>query len=194
MTQHESAIVVLYRIPPEDRAPYVNLYLPKGLVWVAQEGWLLGDGGTFYVGIRPIGNYRWLEILEEPLIDGWLIRIEGSDVVGLALEAEEAEEVGTFEAFCEEMGRPRLDLSGWPEQGRVRFDTRRGHRLEITYDGPHRVDGIEIDYEAWPLYEAPGVEAALGTGRVAFHRGAKRLELDFGVDSKSPMLPMRVIG
>ncbi|MCK5380037.1 MAG: hypothetical protein KAJ81_01120 [Candidatus Latescibacteria bacterium] len=193
MIQHESAIVVLYRIPPEDRAPYVNLYLPKGMVWVAQEGWILGDGGPFYVGIRPIGNYRWLEILEETLIDGWLIRIEGSEV-GLALEAEEAEAVGTFEAFCEEMGRPRLDLSGWPEPGRVLFDTRRGHRLEITYDGPHRIDETETDYGTWPLYEAPGVEAALGTGRVAFHRGDERLELDFGVDPKKPMLPMRVIG
>ncbi len=61
-------------------------------------------------------------------------------------------------------------------------------------DGPHRVDGQEIDYEAWPLYEAPGVEGAVGTGRVVFRRDEEELELDFGVDPQGPMLPMRVIG
>ena len=193
MLQHESAIIVLYKIPPEDRAQYVHLYLPKSMTWAERAGWILGDGGSFYVGIRTIGRYRWLEILEEPLVDGWLLRIDGSEV-GIALEAEEAEEAGTFEAFCDEMAGPRLDLSGWPEPGRVGFETRRGHRLEITYDGPHRVDGAEIDYGTWPLYEAPGVEAPLGTGRVLFRRGAEQLELDFGVDPAKPMIPMRVIG
>lgn len=193
MMQHESAIIVLYRIPPEDRAPYVHLYLPKGMPWIEREGWILGDGGGFYVGIRPIGEYRWLEILEEPLVDGWLIRMEGSEV-GLALEVEEAEEVETFETFCEEMVAPRLDLSGWPEPGRVGFETRRGHRLEMTYDGPHQVDGREIDYASWPMYDAPWVKASLDTGRVVFRRGAEQLELDFEMDPDKPMLPIRVIG
>jgi hypothetical protein len=163
------------------------------MAWAEQEGWILGNGDVFYVGIRPIGKYRWLEILEAPLVDGWLLRMDGLEV-GLVLEAEEAEEAGTFEIFCEQMVGPRLDLSGWPDPGRVIFETRRGHRLDMTYDGTHRVDGREIDYGGWPLYEAPGVEGALGTGRIVFHRGAEQLELDFGVDPSKPMLPIRVIG
>jgi hypothetical protein len=193
MMQHESAVLILYRIPPEDRTPYVNLYLPKGMIWVEQEGWVLGDADGFYVGIRPIGPYRWMEIWEENLVEGWLLRVEGHEV-GLVLEAEEAEAAGAFANFCEEMTAPRLDLSGWPEPGRVRFESIRGHELEITCDGPHRVDGAEIDYASWPLYEAPGVEAPLGAGRVVFSRGEEHLELDFGVDPDRPMLPMRVIG
>ena len=193
MMQYESALVVLYRIPPGDRAPYIHLYLPKGMTWVERKGWILGDGGSFYAGIRPIGTYRWLEILEEPLVNGWLLRIEGLDV-GLALEAEEAAAIDGFETFCAEMVKPRLDLWEWPGEGRVTFDTRRGHRLEMTYDGPHRVDGREIDYRAWPMVEAPWVEAALGSGRVVFRRDGQSLELDFQVDPAKPMLPMRVIG
>ena len=61
-------------------------------------------------------------------------------------------------------------------------------------DGPHLVDGREVAYEAWPMYEAPEVEARLGSGRIVFRRGGEQLELDFGVDSTKPMLPMRVIG
>jgi hypothetical protein len=102
--------------------------------------------------------------------------------------------VGTFDNFCEEMVSPRLDLSGWPEPGRVRFETLGGHELELIYDGPHRVDGTEIDYESWPLYEAPGVQAPLGAGRILFRLGDECLELDFEVDPSRPMLPMRVIG
>jgi hypothetical protein len=193
MMQHESALLVLYRIPPEDPTPYVNLYLPRSVSWTERGDWIMGDAGAFYVGLRPVGPYRWQEVWEENHLDGWLIRIEGRDV-GLALEAEEARSVGTFENFCEEMAGPRLDLSGWPEQGRVRFETLGGHALDLTYDGPHRVDDDEIDYGSWPLYEAPGVEAPLGAGRIAFRRGDERLDLDFEVDPRKPMLPMRVIG
>jgi hypothetical protein len=193
MMQHESTVLVLYRIPPEDPTPYVNLYLPRGVTWMEKAGWVLGDAGAFYVGIRPVGRYRWEEIWEENHLDGWLLRVEGRDV-GLALEAEEARSVGGFRNFCEEIGGPRLDLREWPEPGRVRFESIRGHELDMVYDGPHRVDGDEIDYGAWPLYEAPGVEAQPGTGRIVFRRGAERLDLDFEVDPERPMLPMRVIG
>ena len=193
MMQHESAIIVLYRIRPQDRAPYVHLYLPKGMAWVERDGWLLGDGGVFYVGIRPVGGYRWQEIHEHPLVDGWLLRMDGLDV-GLALEAVEAADVDGFQRFCQEMAVPRLDLAGWPQEGRVAFQTLRGRQIEMTYDGVHRLDGKEIDYSTWPLYKAPGVTAPLGSGRVTFRRGDASLELDFGVDPQKPMLPIRVIG
>jgi hypothetical protein len=193
MMQHESAIIVLYRIPEEDPVPHVNLFLPKGMVWAEQGGWILGNEGRFYVGIRPIGHCRWLETLDADLVDGWLVRIDGHEV-GLTLEVAEARETGTFEAFCDTMAGPRLDLSGWPEPGRVEFETLQGHRLEMTYDGPHRVDGMAIDYGAWPLFEAPGAKAELGTGRFVFSHGGERLEVDFGVDSERPILPLRVIG
>ena len=164
------------------------------MVWVEQDGCLLGDGGGFYVGIRPFTSYHWMEIVEESLVDGWLLRMEGTDL-GLALEAEEAVAAGTFDSFCAQMtDTPRLDVSCWQASGRAAFHTRRGAELELTYDGPHRIDGREIDYDAWPLYEAPGVEGALGTGRVLFRRGDEELKLDFGVDPERPMLPMRVIG
>ncbi|MBT6149217.1 MAG: hypothetical protein HOH74_27515, partial [Gemmatimonadetes bacterium] len=194
MMQHESALLVAYRIPPDDRAPYVHLYLPREMVWVEEDGWLLGDGEAFYVGIRPFTPYQWLEIHEADLVDGWLLRMEGENL-GLALETEEAAKAGSFETFCAQMtDSPRLDLSRWSTSGEVAYRTRRGPRLALTYDGAHRVDGEEIDYGAWPQYEAPGVEGTVGTGRVEFRRAGDDFALDFGVDPDLPMLPMRVIG
>jgi hypothetical protein len=191
--QHEGTVVALYRIPPTDENRYLNLFLPKSIDWTERNGWILGDSGDFHVALYPIGSYRWVFIREENLIDGWLLRIEGEEV-GLVLEVVEAEDFEDFGKYVGERAGARPDLNDWPRAGRVSVATWKGERLEIVYDGEHKVNGEVIDYEAYPLYGAPGVEAELGIGKVVFRKGGERVELDFGVDPDGEMLPMRVIG
>ena len=203
MMQHEGAILLLYSIPADDDSPYLNIFLPKSLDWCERDGWILADVGEFHLGLRPLGPYRWLEIREGSnanimvrkgnLIDGWLLRVDSLQP-GLVLEAVEADEAGGFDAYCRRRSSLHLDLNGWPGEGRIAVHSFRKTRLEMHYDGPHLIDGKAVDYEAYPLYEAPGVEAALGTGRMCFEHGDDRLELDFGADRQTPQLPMRVIG
>jgi hypothetical protein len=196
MMQHEGLIVVLYRIPADDEVPYVNCFLPKGHDWREQDGWLLGDMGNFYVAVRILGDYRWEDIHEDGAdgnwIDGWLLRVDDRHA-GLVLEAAEAD-AGGFEAFRQARQTAALDLSAWPDGGRVTVDSFDGVRLEMSYDGPHLVDGTAIDYEAYPLFDAPGVEAPLGTGCLTFAHDGDRLDLDFDIDPAAASLPMRVIG
>ena len=191
LMQHEGTLIALYRIPKEDETPYVNLYLPKGIAWEEREGWILGDAGEFYTALSPIGRYSWTSIREENLIDGWLVRIEERQA-GLVLEAAEAKDAGGFDAFCKTRTNQPVDLNGWPE--RVAVQATGGQRLEMIYDGVHRVDGKAIDYDAYPLYGAPGVEAESGSGKMAFRRGADEVQLDFKVEPGKALLPMRVIG
>lgn len=199
MMQWEGTIIVLYRIPADDTDPYVNLYLPGGVSWVGQDGWLLADLESFYAALRVIGPYHWERIREDDHIDGWLVRIHDLNA-GLVVEAAEASEVGSFEAFCEARTRAPMDLSGWPEGGRVAVTDTKGRHLTMEFEGQdggpgrHRVDGQAIDYAAYPLYEAPGVEAPLGKGVVRFSRGGDAAELDFGIDQGAADMPMRVIG
>jgi hypothetical protein len=201
MVQHEGAILLLYRIPEDDEAPYVNLYLPATVAWEAgEEGWLFGDGGEFYVGLRPIGSYHWERIREEDLIDGWLLRI-GDRYAGLALEAVEASDTD-FATFQRQRSAAALDLSDWPGPGRAGLVTTGGHRLEIVFpdappgegDESHLLDGVAIDYSAYPLYEAPGVAAPLGTGKMILRHQGETTELDFQIDPDRELIPMRVIG
>ena len=201
MVQHEGCLIVLYRIPPDDASPFVNLYLPKATAWIEQDGWLMADMGSFHVALHPIGPYSWLEIREAnnanimvregDLINGWLLRLDSLHP-GLVLEAAEADR--PFEAFCQTRLAAPPDLSGWPDPGRLAVDTPDGHCLAITYDGPHCLDGAPIDYTAYPLYEAPNARAALHTGRLSFGQGADALEVDFDLDPSRPLPPMRVIG
>lgn len=203
MMQHEGAVIVLYRIPEDDETPFVNLFLPKSTAWVERDGWIMGDMGDFYVALRPVGPYDWQEIREAnnanimvtdaDLINGWLLRIHTRNA-GFILEAVEADEAKPFEDFCARRTACHLDLTRWPDDGVVAVDTLKGVRLEMAYDGPHRVDGVAIDYASWPLYEAPGVEAPLGTGKMVFRRGDDEVRLDFGIDPEKPLIPMRVIG
>lgn len=204
MMQHEGTVVVLYKIPPDDEAPFINMFLPRTIAWLERDGWIIGDTGNgAYVAVYPVGPYEWMEIREEGAmrhlaanpdqIDGWLLRIP--DVHGgLILEAREADEEDSFEAFCARRAGSRPDLSGWPGSDRVAVETLNGNRMEMYYDGQHRVDGTAIDYDAYPLYEAPGVDAPMGTGKMTFRRGDQEVRLDFGVDPAKPLLPIRVIG
>lgn len=197
MMQHEGTIVVLYQIPPDDELPYVNCFLPKGHAWREQSGWIFADCGEFYVAVRPIGPYRWEDVHENGKdgnwIDGWLLRI--SDVhAGLVLEAAEQAEAGSFDAFCAARCAAHLDLSNWPTGKHISVDTTQGTNLQIAWDGPHRINDVPVDYDSWPLFGGPGVDAPLHTGRATFRHGDEHIELDFGIDPTAETLPMRVIG
>ncbi|MEE3257861.1 MAG: hypothetical protein VX293_01495 [Candidatus Latescibacterota bacterium] len=203
MLQHEGGIVVLYDIPQRDAHPFVNIFLPHGQTWSERGGWIFADAGDFHIGLYAIGPYEWTDILEAnnanilvregDLIDGWLLRIH-SRTAGLVVEVVEADEVESFAHFCRQRVALVPDLSGWPDDKRVQVQTTAGHALDITHDGAHRVDGEEVDYDAYPLYAAPGVEAPLGTGRVKFAKNGDEVAVDFGIDPNKPLLPMRVIG
>lgn len=193
MMQHEGTALILYRIPEDDATPYVNLFLPRHVHWVERDGWILGNMHDFYVGLRPIGAYRWESICEDDHVDGWLLRIEDLHA-GLVVDAVEADEVDSFVAFGDAIVQCELDVNDWRGGGVVRYQALRGRVLEMVYDGVHRVDGEIIDYDAWPLYGGSGIDAPLGTGVIRFENGDQTLTLDFGVDGTKAMIPMRVIG
>ena len=155
MMQHEGTAIVCYRIPEGDANPYVNAFLPKRVDWTEREGWLFGDLEDFYLALRPIGDYEWLEIREArndsimihdgDLIDGWMLRITDR-YAGLVVEGVEASDVGSYADYvagrsggrCGYVGlgrrrdARRVDKRGAPfatELRRGAHDRRSGDRL-----------------------------------------------------------------
>jgi len=202
--QKDGAILILYRIPEDDEAPFVNLYLPGGTQWVERDGWLFGNQSEFFVAVCPIGSWHWERIREArndaimvtngDLIDGWLLRIDDPHAA-LALEAVEATDVESFEAFCDRRAGLDVDLTEWPDGDRIQMRTLQDSQLDITYNGDHRIDGDLVDYRTWPLYEgAGGTHAEVETGRMRFVHGEDVVDVDFGLDPDSELIPMRVIG
>ena len=75
----------------------------------------------------------------------------------------------------------------------MQVQTTTSHELDIKHGGARRIDGRDVDYDAYPPYEAPGVETPLGAGRVRFAHGNDAVEVDSDVDPNKALLPMRVI-
>jgi hypothetical protein len=65
---------------------------------------------------------------------------------------------------------------------------------KVICDGAHTVDGVAIDYQAWPMYASPNASGELGTGKVRFEWGGDVVDVDFEVDGDAELIPMRVIG
>lgn len=193
MMQHESAAIILYRIPPDDRHPYVNLYLPRRTTWRQEGAYLFGDAGRLFVMIRLIGDWRWDSVRDADFIDGWFVRLRG-DGVGLVIETSEKDAYDDLDAFAGAFGADTVDLSAWNDRQQVAYKTLSGDRIEMTYDGDHRVNDEPIEYARWKLYDAPEASAELGSGVIRFEHEDASLTLDFGVDPSREMIPMRVVG
>lgn len=193
MMQHEGAAIVLYRIPADDAHPYVNLYLPRSTTWQRRGQYVFGDTRLFYVMIRLIGASRWDSVKDADYIDGWVVRLRGEGV-GLVLEACEKDAHDDLAAFAAACDVDAVDVTDWPDQQSVGYTTVAGDRLDMTYDGEHRINGETIAYDDWKLYDAPEATAELNTGVIRFEHRGESLSLDFGVDPDSDLIPMRVIG
>jgi hypothetical protein len=61
----------------------------------------------------------------------------------------------------------------------VRFASLRGKTLQFTYGETPRVNGAPLDYEHWPLFGGPFVEAAVDSEQLILKYGTMRRTLDF---------------
>ncbi len=61
----------------------------------------------------------------------------------------------------------------------VRFKSLRGKTLEFTYGQIPRVNSVPLDYEHWPLFGGPFVEAAVDSEQLILKYGKMRRTLDF---------------
>jgi hypothetical protein len=193
MMQHESAAIILYRIPAEDRHPFVNLYLPRSTTWRHQGDVLFGDTGSCYVMIHLIGESRWDSVHDAAYIDGWYVRLRGGDV-GLVIEAAERDQYDSLDTFAAAFETSTVDRSTESGQHQVGYTSLAGARLHMSYNGAHQVNDTPIDYAAFKLYDAPEATAELDTGIIRFSHKGDSLELDFGVDTSRELIPLRVIG
>ena len=67
----------------------------------------------------------------------------------------------------------------WSRCPSVRFRSLRGRDLEFTWGKAPAVNGKPLDYEAWPLFGGPFVEAAVDSERLVLKHGNMRRTLDF---------------
>jgi hypothetical protein len=173
--QDQDSVIVLYDMPPGTRFPHINGFFSKDLADVKEDpsGWIFMRGGEALIACRPLQPYSWKSIegggkrLFSPYLKN-----------GVVVQVAAASEYQSLDAFRRAILALPLDFKTGPVPS-VRFQSLRGKALEFTYGQTPRVNGTPLDYEHWPLFGGPFVEAAVDSEQLTLKYGKMRRKLDF---------------
>ncbi|GAB5535887.1 MAG: hypothetical protein Rubg2KO_21360 [Rubricoccaceae bacterium] len=179
--QHEDALIALYDIAPDDEHPHINAFFPDELAEFSEDesGWIFGRGGDGYIAVYPLQPYEWQD-KEDYLEEGRMHRLLYSPHVknGLVVQTAPVPRYRSMAAFQEAVRALPLETLTEPVPS-VQFTTLSGHQLEATYGVAPVIDGEAVDYEAWPLFDGPFAQAAVGSRQLELRYGPLRRMLDF---------------
>ena len=173
--QHEDVVVALYDIPDDTRFPHISGFFSRDLSERKEDesGWIFAIAGKAFVAYYPLAPYEWRE--EES--GDW--RLHSPHVRnGAVVQVAPASAYRSFDAFKEAVRGLPLETAVDPVP-RVRFTTLDGTVLEAAYGEVPTVDGSRLEYDSWPLYEGPFLNAEKNGRDLRISYGPLRRYLDF---------------
>jgi hypothetical protein len=174
--QDQDTVIALYDIPAGTRFPHIHGFFSKDLSKFVEDkasGWIFVQGGETYIAYLPLAPYEW-----KPMEKGDKELFSPHLKNGAIVQAAHSSEFPSFEAFQAKIKSLRVTKALAPAPS-VDFQSLRGHRLQFTYGKTPVVDGRPIEYEKWPMFDGPFVQAQLGTRKMEMRHGKMRRELDF---------------
>ena len=176
IVQDQDTVIALYDIPPATRFPHVNGFFSKDLGQVVEDrsGWILMRGGdSAYIACRPLQPYFW-----KPIATGGRRLFSPYLKNGFVVQVAAAGEYPDLKSFGSAIVKLPLDFRLDPAPS-VRFRSLRGRLLEFTYGDVPRVDGVALDYDHWPLFGGPFLEAGVDSEQLILKYKSMRRTLDF---------------
>lgn len=176
IVQDQDTLVALYDMENGARFPHVNGFFSKDLAEVREDpsGWIFMRGGEALIACRPLQPYFW-----KPIEGGGRRLFSPYQKNGVVVQVAAASE---FRAGLDEFKRAilalPLDVRLNPVPS-VRFRSLRGSQIEFTYGEVPRIGGRRLDYEHWPLFGGPFLEAAVDSQVLTIRHGAMKRVLDF---------------
>jgi hypothetical protein len=173
--QNEDTVIVLYNIPPQTRFPHINGFFSKDLADVREDpsGWIFARGGEALIACRVLQPYLW-----KPIEGGGRRLFSPYLRNGAIVQVAPAKEFGGMDAFRGAILKLRLETRLEPAPS-VRFHSLRGRDLEFVWGKTPSVNGKPLDYDAWPLFGGPFLEAAVDSEKLVLKHGSLRRTLDF---------------
>jgi len=174
ITQYKDALVALYDIPEGTRFPFISTFFSADLEDVVEDvsGWIVARGNRTWIGYFPLGPRTWYpsengsrRLQSDALKNGYIVQLANT---------KDYPDVGAFIEALKTLSVD-ADLSGVPK---VNFTALDGTSIELEYDGRPKHNGVEVDYENWPLYRGPFINET-GPKRFELRYGDKREELRF---------------
>ncbi len=173
--QDLDTIVALYHMSEEANHKHIHGFFSKDLTRLEEDdsGWIFAQGGNTYLAYFPMAAYEW-----RPLENGGKRLYSPHAKNGTIIQAASAAEFKSWDAFRQAMRALPLEIS-MDAQPRVWMKTLRGNEVFFEYDGIPMVNGKQVDYAAWPLFESPFMEAAPGSRKLTLRHGDMERVLDF---------------
>jgi hypothetical protein len=176
IAQNQDTVIALYDIPPGTRFPHVNGFFSKDLSEVVEDpsGWIFMRGGdSAYLACRPLQPYSW-----KPIAGGGRRLFSPYLKNGLVVQVAAASEFADLKSFGQAIAKLPLEFRMDPVPT-VKFRSLRGTLLEFTYGSAPLLNGVALDYEHWPLFGGPFVEAGVDSEQLLLKYRKMRRTLDF---------------
>jgi hypothetical protein len=173
--QHEDVVIALYDIPEGTRFPHVAGFFSRHLEDLREDasGWIFARGGDALIACYPLAKYEWQRegkgdrrLYSPHLKNGMVVQVApASDFVGRSV----------FENVVRALS---IETRTAPLPS-VQFETLTGDMLEFQVGEVPRVNGTEVDYAGWPLFDGPFMWAARGSRMLELRHGDEVRRLDF---------------
>jgi hypothetical protein len=173
--QDRDTVIVLYDIAANARFPHINGFFSKDLADVREDpsGWIFARGGDALIACRPLQPYTW-----KPIEGGGRRLFSPYLKNGMIVQVAARSEFADMEAFRRAILALKTEIQLEPTPF-VRFQSLRGRTLSFRYGEAPRVNGVALDYEHWPLFGGPYVQAAVDSEQLTLTYGKMRRVLDF---------------
>jgi hypothetical protein len=170
--QQDNAVIDLYDIPPSAELQHINGFFPHIIAEKReQDGWIFCRADGVFFGVWTSAPGEWHQETDH---DRLTILHPKTAVI---LEAVAAKDEKSFDAFCARLraSHPQFDERTLT----ATYTNTRGHKIQFTHRGPRLVDGAAVNFDAWPLFEGPWMNARRNTGVITLQYGTERVTLDF---------------
>jgi hypothetical protein len=174
--QHKNVLIVLYDIPEGEHHPHIDGFFPKTLDERVTDstGWIFCREGSAYVAFFPLEPYEWIE---EGVNWRWRSHALRN---GIVLEVGRQSENGTFDEFKASIRLRKPIYDRQAGHHGVSYVTLKGDRLDFASGGARLLNGAEVSFSTYRLFNGPFVQGDVGTGVITLSYGGKSRVLDFG--------------
>ncbi len=176
--QSDAALIVLYEIPEDIAYQHVDAYFPGTLskFVIDESGWIVCLGGRCLTGYYPLADYS---LTTEENGDRRLRSSHGTN--GAVVQTARLREFGTVDSFITHLRSHVPTLGG---SGEVTYTSCDGTRMVASFAGPFILNGVEIDYSTWPLFESKFITCN-HQNEITLHGGGQSRRLVFDLVGRS---------
>jgi hypothetical protein len=200
--QFENVVIAIYapQYLPQPAVGFVyqdetHAYFPHAhFDEVVQRGsWTFGRKGDAYVGLYSWRPTEWRggqpEVFENAGLDFDLVAPGGSRNVWIAECGSLTEWPGGFEDFVSALTAAPVDVRETPEAFRVVYTSPTRGNLDLDWEGPFLVDGVEHALSDYPRMDNPFARVGFDERRYEVSDGSYGLVLDFDDDLREVSAP-----